>query len=71
MKYAQIFALGTILAMLSMLFGGGCATLKKGADAALAAANAETHYRTAPTDLQAQPVRATNGVTGRVPMIYE
>ena len=27
MKYAQIFALGTILAMLSMLFGGGCATL--------------------------------------------
>lgn len=27
------------------------------ADAALAAANAETHYRTAPTDLQAQPVR--------------
>ena len=27
MKYAQIFALGTILAMLSMLFGGGCAAL--------------------------------------------
>ena len=24
MKYAQIFALGTILAMLSLLFGGGC-----------------------------------------------
>ena len=35
MKYAQIFALGTILAMLSLLFGG-CATLKKGADAAFA-----------------------------------
>lgn len=35
MKYAQIFALGTILAMLSMLFGGGCATLKKGAGTAL------------------------------------
>ncbi len=27
MKYAQIFALGTILAMLAMLFGGGCAGL--------------------------------------------
>lgn len=27
------------------------------ADAALAAANAETHYRTAPTDIQGQPVR--------------
>ena len=26
MKYAQIFALGTILAMLSLLFGGGCST---------------------------------------------
>jgi len=33
MKYAQIFAIGTILAMLSLLVGG-CATLKKGADAA-------------------------------------
>lgn len=30
MKYAQIFALGTILAMLSMLFGGGCATIGNG-----------------------------------------
>lgn len=27
MKYAQIFALGTILAMLSLLVGGGCAAL--------------------------------------------
>lgn len=35
MKYAQIFALGTILAMLSLLVGGGCATLKKGAGTAL------------------------------------
>lgn len=25
MKYAQIFALGTLLAMLSLLVGGGCA----------------------------------------------
>lgn len=35
MKYAQVFALGTILAMAAMLFGGGCATLKKGAGTAL------------------------------------
>lgn len=27
MKYAQIFALGTILAMLSLLVGGGCSTI--------------------------------------------
>ena len=27
MKYAQIFAIGTILAMLSLLFGGGCSTI--------------------------------------------
>ena len=30
MKYAQIFALGTILAMLSLLFGGGCSTIGNG-----------------------------------------
>ena len=35
MKFAQIFAFGTILAMLSLLVGGGCSTIKKGADAAL------------------------------------
>lgn len=27
MKYAQIFAIGTVLAMLSLLVGGGCALL--------------------------------------------
>ena len=30
MKYAQIFALGTILAMLSLLVGGGCSTIGNG-----------------------------------------
>ena len=30
MKYAQIFALGTILAMLSLLVGGGCSTVGDG-----------------------------------------
>jgi len=30
MKYAQIFALGTLLAMLSLLVGGGCSTLGNG-----------------------------------------
>ena len=30
MKYAQIFALGTILAMLSPLVGGGCSTVGDG-----------------------------------------
>lgn len=30
MKYAQIFAIGTILAMLSLLFGGGCSTTGNG-----------------------------------------
>lgn len=30
MKYAQIFAIGTILAMLSLLFGGGCSTIGNG-----------------------------------------
>ena len=30
MKYAQIYALGTILAMLSLLVGGGCSTLGNG-----------------------------------------
>ena len=48
MKYAQIFAIGTILAMLSLLVGGGCSTIGNGrlepvtkatAKAALAAAS--------------------------------
>jgi len=30
MKYAQIFAIGTILAMLSLLVGGGCSTVGDG-----------------------------------------
>ena len=30
MKYAQIFAIGTILAMLSLLVGGGCSTTGNG-----------------------------------------
>lgn len=30
MKYAQIFALGTILAMLFLLVGGGCSTIGNG-----------------------------------------
>ncbi len=30
MKFAQIFAIGTILAMAAMLFGGGCATIGNG-----------------------------------------
>jgi len=30
MKYAQIFALGTLLAMLSLLVGGGCSTIGNG-----------------------------------------
>ena len=30
MRFAQIFVLGTLLAMLSMLFGGGCSTLGNG-----------------------------------------
>ena len=30
MKYAQIFALGTILAMISLLVGGGCSTTGNG-----------------------------------------
>ena len=30
MKYAQIFAIGTILAMLSPLVGGGCSTVGDG-----------------------------------------
>jgi len=30
MKYAQIFAIGTILAMLSLLVGGGCSTIGNG-----------------------------------------
>jgi len=35
MKYAQIFALGTILAMLSLLVGGGCTSLGKVGDGKL------------------------------------
>ena len=30
MKYAQIFAIGTVLAMLSLLVGGGCSTIGNG-----------------------------------------
>ena len=30
MKYAHIFALGTVLAMLSLLVGGGCSTIGNG-----------------------------------------
>ena len=30
MKYAQIFAIGTILAMASLLFCGGCSTVGNG-----------------------------------------
>ena len=35
MKYAQIFAIGTILAMLSLLVGGGCTSLGKVGDGKL------------------------------------
>ena len=30
MKYAQIFALGTLISMAAMLFGGGCSTIGNG-----------------------------------------
>jgi len=59
MKYAQIFALGTILAMLSLLVGGGCSTIGNGqldidAGAAIeaAAAGASGDYATAFAKIQ-------------------
>ena len=59
MKYAQIFALGTILAMAAMLLGGGCSTIGNGqldidAGAAIeaAAAGASGDYATAFAKIQ-------------------
>ena len=59
MKYAQIFAIGTILAMLSLLVGGGCSTIGNGrldidAGAAIeaAAAGASGDYATAFAKIQ-------------------
>ena len=59
MKYAQIFALGTILATLSLLVGGGCSTTGNGrldidAGAAIeaAAAGASGDYATAFAKIQ-------------------
>lgn len=46
MKYAQIFALGTILAMLSLLVGGGCTSLGRTA-AGIAGLVAPEHKATA------------------------
>ena len=64
MKYAQIFAIGTILAMLSLLVGGGCSTVGDGrlepvtkatAKAALAAASvAAPEYAAVLKRIQAQ-----------------
>ena len=60
MKYAQIFALGTILATFSLLVGGGCSTIGNGqldiddAGAAIeaAAAGASGDYATAFAKIQ-------------------
>lgn len=61
MKYAQIFAIGTILAMLSLLVGGGCSTTGNGrldidAGAAIEAAAAEAEAQAA------LPFQAATGV---------
>ena len=50
MKYAQIFAIGTILAMLSLLVGGGCSTTGNGRLDIDAGAAIEAGYLTEESD---------------------